>query len=59
MTRKHYVQFADLLAGELAVNGGNPAAKLAIRNVTLSLADILKRGLSRFDRAKFYAAVGI
>lgn len=58
MTRKHYRQFAEILAADLAV-AATDAERRVVRNIALSLADVLKRDNSRFDRQRFYDAVGI
>lgn len=57
MTKKHFTEVANMLAGELATATSYPE-RLVIRNITLSLADIYKRENPNFDRERFYAAVG-
>lgn len=59
MTARNYNAVADILAGELAVHRHNELATQVVRNITYSLADYYARTNPRFDRAHFYAAVGI
>lgn len=61
MSRRDYVAFAEVIAAEvtLAKHADQPEVIAALRNLTLSLADVLKRDNSRFDRDRFYAAAGI
>ena len=58
MSRKHYRQFAEILAADLAI-AATDAERRVVANITRSLADVLKRDNSNFDRARFYRAVGI
>ena len=58
MTRKNYREVAAILAGDLATCT-TPAERQKVRGITLSLADMFKRDNSRFDRDRFYEAVGI
>lgn len=58
MSRKHYVEVAAILAGDLAT-ASNEGERNKVRGIALSLADMFKRDNSRFDRERFYAAVGI
>lgn len=58
MTRKHYVEVAGILAGDLAT-AANEGERLKVRGIALSLADVFKRDNARFDRQRFYDAVGI
>ena len=57
MTKKDYIDVASVLAGDLAAAG--PGEKRVVRNIALSLADKFTQANSRFDRAKFYTAVGL
>lgn len=59
MTRKDYQLIANRLAGEYAVTADNLGNHLAVRNVVLGLADAFAQDNPRFDRAKFYQAVGL
>ena len=58
MTRKHYREIADVLAGERASMRDYPDAVRAIDNLTCSLAQVMKRDNPRFDYGRFYAAAG-
>jgi hypothetical protein len=58
MTKKHYRQIAEILAADLAI-AATDAERRVVANITRSLADVLKRDNSNFDRQRFYAAVGI
>jgi hypothetical protein len=58
MSRKHYRQFAEILAAELALATDDGERRL-VRDITFSLADVFKRDNSNFDRQRFYRAVGI
>ena len=57
MTKKDYIDVASVLAGDFAVAG--PGEKRVVRNIALSLADKFTQANGRFDRAKFYTAVGL
>lgn len=59
MTRKNYIEIAELVKADLSINRDNPAAQLAVRNFAMSLTDVLKRDNPRFDRQRFYDASGI
>jgi hypothetical protein len=58
MSRKHYRAIAEVLAADYAI-AATEAERRVVANITRSLADVLKRDNSNFDRARFYAAVGI
>jgi hypothetical protein len=57
MTRKHYIEFAALFAGDLATCS-TESEKIKVRGIIYSFADICKRDNSNFDRERFYAACG-
>ena len=57
MSRKHYVEIAAILRAEHAISRSTET-KVAVRNIAHSLADVFARDSDRFDRARFYAAVG-
>jgi hypothetical protein len=59
MTRKHYQMVAEILHGDYAVHTHSPVAQNVVRGITLSLADVFAQDNPRFDRQRFYAAVGI
>lgn len=55
MSRKHYREVADLLAGEHAI-ASTPDVVTAVENITRSVADMFKRDNGHFDRQRFYDA---
>lgn len=59
MTTKDYRRIAAVFEADMAVHADFPAQRLAIRNVALSMADMLKRDNPRFDRALFLKACGL
>lgn len=59
MTARNYNAIAAILAGELATHRHNELATQVVVNIAYSMADYFARTNPRFDRAKFYAAVGI
>ncbi len=61
MSTKHYVAIAELLHSEMvmACFAGDSSQATTIRNITLSLADIMAQDNPRFNRALFYKVVGI
>lgn len=64
MTRKDYVKFAALFAGELACAKTNGSAVrtvrlIQLRSLVLSAADIFAHDNVRFNRGKFYKACGM
>jgi hypothetical protein len=58
MTTKDYKAIAAILAGENATSGTDNE-RLKVRRIAYSLADYFRQTNENFDRAKFYAAVGI
>lgn len=60
MSRKDYRRFADLFAGEMAIadHMNNGSARLQIRHIIASTADIFAQDNPRFDRQRFYDASG-
>lgn len=58
MTKQHFEAIAEILAGDMACST-TEAEVLRVRGITLSLADYFKKVNPDFDRAKFYAAVGV
>lgn len=58
MSKRHFKAVADILAGEYATSG-TVAARAKVDAITRSLADLFISENPRFDRARFYAAVGI
>lgn len=58
MTRKHFEEIAAILAGDLATST-SPAEIRKVMGITYSLADFCYRQNPRFDRDRFYTAVGI
>lgn len=65
MTKKDYIKFAALFAGEIAMARTNEplvaetVALITLRNVILSTADIFAQDNHQFDREKFYTACGL
>lgn len=64
MTRKDYVKFAAMLAGELALAKSRcgilaVADCLRVKGIILSIADLFAQDNSRFDRERFYVACGL
>lgn len=60
MHKKHYIRFAQMLAGEYAIAVTNgPKAQQAVANVIRMTADIFKSERQEFDRERFYAACGL
>lgn len=61
MSRKDYVRFAAMFAGEIALVSGSPKSHSAhsVRGIILSSADIFAQDNPRFDRARFYVASGL
>lgn len=64
MTRKDYIKFAGLFAGEMALaqsaaSQGDFARVTQVRNIVLSTADIFAQDNPRFDRERFYTACGL
>jgi hypothetical protein len=57
MSRKHYIEIADVIAGEAATC--DDRKRDILRLVMLSLADLCKRDNPNFDRERFYAACTI
>lgn len=58
MSRKHYEAIAEVLAAERAISG-TALGRIAVVNITHSLADVFKRDNPSFDRERFYKAVGL
>ena len=58
MTKKHFVKIAAILAGDLATCK-NGAERIKVKGIALSLADMFAQENPRFDRQRFYDAVGI
>lgn len=65
MTRKHYNEIANVISAEVALVAKlykshiKLSAQYTIRNIVLSLADVLARDNDRFDRKRFYDACGL
>lgn len=64
MTRKDYIKFAALFAGEMALARSATAVGHydrpgVVRNIIFSTADIFAQDNPRFDRDKFYTACGL
>ena len=63
MTRKDYVRFAEMYAGEIALarHGitNHPDVWLKVHDLIRSTADIFAQDNPRFDRARFYLACGL
>lgn len=64
MTRKDYVKFAAMLAGEMAIAQDKVGTKRevavdAVRCIILMTADIFAQDNPRFDRQRFYEACGL
>lgn len=61
MTRRDYVKFADLLAGELALanTAGDYVSARQIRMIAYGMADICAQDNPNFDRQRFYDAIGL
>jgi hypothetical protein len=59
MTTRNYQAIAAILAGELATHRHNELASRVVVNIAYSMADYFARTNPRFDRAKFYRAVGV
>lgn len=58
MSRRDFEAIALILAGDLA-SAGTPSAAQKVIGITHSLADYFLKANPRFDRARFYKAVGI
>ncbi len=58
MSRKHYVAVAAVLAGERAM-ARDDHERRTVDNIARSVADVFKQDNGRFDRQRFYAAVGM
>lgn len=58
MSKRHFVEIAKILAGEYAT-AGSVAARAKVDAIARSLADLFVAENARFDRARFYAVVGI
>jgi len=58
MTKKDYVKFAQLFAGELvlAYESKREDRRLAVKAIMFSTADIFAHDSPKFDRQRFYAA---
>ena len=58
MTKKDYVKFANLLAGELSLAraSGKKDRIEQVQVIILSAADIFAHDSPRFDRGRFYDA---
>ena len=59
MTRKDYIKIAEALASANRAFEPNGSCQTAVAVATDRLADMLEADNPRFDRAAFYAAVGI
>lgn len=59
ISTKDYESIAAILAAEISANRHNPDVVMAVRNVTLSIADVFRRASSRFNRSRFYRAAGL
>lgn len=62
--KQMYERVAGLLAGELALASNNDSAvgnaeRQMVRAIALSMADIFAQDNERFDRERFYLAVGL
>lgn len=57
MTRKHFTEIANVLAGDLAT--AKISERHKVRCITLSLADVCAKSNPNFDRSKFYIAAGL
>lgn len=58
MTRKHFEEIAAILAGDLATCTSMDQ-RVKVTGIAYSLADFCYRQNPRFDRDRFYTAVGI
>lgn len=54
-TKKTYVKVAAIIAGDIST-ASTPSARLAIRNLGMSLADMFASERSEFNRDRFYSA---
>lgn len=59
MTKRDYIRFAAMFAGELALAKGEVAREVVVRNLILSTADLFAQDNARFDRGVFYIACGL
>lgn len=65
MSRKDYVKFAELFAGQMALAKNRADDTLRselcreVQNIVYSTADIFAQDNPRFNRQKFYAASGL
>jgi len=59
MTARNYDAIGAILAGELAIHRHNELATQVVTNICYSMADYFARTNPRFDRSRFYKAVGI
>jgi hypothetical protein len=58
MTRKHFEAIAAVLAGDYA-SAANAGERNKVRGIALSLADVFAGTNPRFNRSRFYVAVGL
>lgn len=58
MSKRHFVEIAKILAGEYAT-ASTKAARAKVDAIARMLADLFIAENPHFDRARFYAAVGI
>jgi len=61
MTKKNYIEFANMLAGEIALANHSKDSKriLTVENIVRSTADVFARDNGMFDRQRFYEACGM
>lgn len=56
MTKKDYVQFAALIAGEKSLARDKPLIFTVVDNMKLAIANIFAADNPKFDRERFYVA---
>jgi hypothetical protein len=60
MTKKDYAAITNILREEREKTSyGIMGRRIAVDSITRSLADVFAQDTPRFDRSKFYAAVGV
>jgi hypothetical protein len=56
MTRKHYVEVAEIIRDAIALAEGDDAVTTA-KQIAVNMAIMFRRDNPRFDAGRFYAAI--
>lgn len=59
MSKKHFIQIANLLRQQMELHGNDKTARSAIEEIGRGFAKIAKQENSRFQHARFFRASGI